>query len=52
MPELIQEAGNEKLHRVGISSTLEPLAEFHWDCYKCQGTTLVVPKDKQEDVGL
>jgi hypothetical protein len=30
----------------------EPLAKFHRDCQKHQGTTLVLPKDQQEDVAL
>jgi hypothetical protein len=34
------------------TETGEPLAKFHEDYEKCQGTTSVVPKDDQKDVGL
>jgi hypothetical protein len=30
----------------------EPLAKFYKDCKKCQGTTLVVPKDYQKMLGF
>jgi hypothetical protein len=38
---------------VGIAFfPVEPLAKFHRNCKKRQGTTSVVPEDQQKDVGL
>jgi hypothetical protein len=32
--------------------SVEPLAKFPWDCKKRQGTTLVVPEDRQKMMGF
>jgi hypothetical protein len=35
-----------------IFQQVEPLAKIHRNCKKRQGTTLVVPEDRQKDDGL
>jgi hypothetical protein len=37
---------------VNFDRNRQPLAKFIQDCKKCQGTTLVVPEEQQNHVGL